>query len=173
MSITQKKYLSALFIIINTSSSFAEVHTVPTHGAGLQYSSKNIFTVFYDNKQILLGIFGKNWTSAEVRDAGTSNYGQTKIDNFESIVGFDIGYSYPVSNLFRIGAQVSSCIETNYEKYRDARFSEGYYISEENNEWIFGIGMTITIPVSDNIEITVNSNTTKGSGAGIIYRFNQ
>ena len=58
-----------------------------------------------------------------------------------------------------------------YSKYSDRRFSEGYYISKEENEWIAGIGVTAALSFLEIIEIVINGNTIKGYGGGIIFRF--
>ena len=140
-------------------------------GLGALYSSEGIFTGTLDLHGVTLGVFGKNWLTAEERETGTSNYGQTRIGELDSIVGLDIGYSYPVLDYLRIGAEVSGGVETRYGKYSDARFSEGYYISEETEEWIVGVGLTVAIPLTDKIEVAINGNTLKGLGAGLLYRF--
>lgn len=140
-------------------------------GVGLLHNSEGIFTGTLDIRGFTIGIFGKNWSGAEEREAGTSNYGRTKIGDFDSIYGIDLGYGYPVAKYLRIGVEVSGGQKTTYGKYSDKRFTEGYYISEEDSEWITGIGVTAAVPVTKNIEIVINSNTLKGGGGGVIFRF--
>lgn len=163
--------LVSLLLVVTSITTSAAVYKGGRSGVGALYSSEGIFTGTFDVQGLTLGVFGKNWTTAEKRKAGTSNYGQTRIGDVDSIYGLDIGYSYPVFDFLRIGSEVSGGVETKYGKYRDARFSEGYYISEEDEEWIVGVGLTAAIPVTENIEIAINGNTIKGLGGGILFRF--
>ena len=140
-------------------------------GIGVLYSSDGVLSLSFDVRGVTIGVFGKNWTTAEEREVGTSNYGQTRIGELDSIYGLDIGYSYPVLDYLRIGAEISGGLETTYGKFSDERFSEGYYISEEKEEWLVGLGLTAAIPITEKIAIAINGNTLKGVSGGILIRF--
>ena len=66
-------------------------------GIGILYSGEEIITMSIDFNGWIIGIFGKNWSSAETRDANTSNYGRTKIGEVDGeTYGLDVGYSWKV-----------------------------------------------------------------------------
>lgn len=140
-------------------------------GIGVSYGSEDLFVCTFDVNGWMIGAFGKNWSTAEKREAGTSNYGRTKIGETESVWGFDLGYAYPVLNRLRIGAEASVAWETTYGKYQDGRFTEGYYLSEEEDKTHAGVGAFAAFAVTQNLELTVNASTIKGYGGGIMLRF--
>jgi hypothetical protein len=174
-SMKVSKIVSLVSLLLMTSLTISSTSAADYYGGnsglGFLYSSEGVFTGTVDIRGFTIGIFGKNWSTAEERDPGTSNYGRTKIGNFDSIYGIDLGYSYPVAKYLRIGVEVSGGQKTTYGKYSDNRFTEGYYISEEESKWITGVGVTAAVPVTKNIEIVINSNTLKGGGGGVIFRF--
>ena len=171
MRVSIKIYLILLFLMIAPLTVYAADYKGGKSGFGALYNSEGVFTGTLDIRGMTFGVFAKNLTTAEEREAGTSNYGRTRIGDLDSILGLDIGYSYPVLDFLRIGGEVSGGVKTSYGKYSDARFSEGYYISEEKEGWDIGVGLTIAIPITDKIEIAINGNTLKGAGGGILYRF--
>ena len=140
-------------------------------GIGLLYSNKNIttFTVQFSNG-FNFGFF-MDPASGEERKANTSNYGGVKIGEDTSVYGLDVGYSKKVYKHLRIGAEASAGYRTEYSKYSDRRFTEGYYLSEEDDEFLLGVGAIAAIPFTDNFEIISSYNSIKGISGGIIIRF--
>ena len=142
------------------------------YGTGILYSSDEIITWTFDVNGIIIGIFGKNWDMAEERDSGTSNYGRTKIGEVnDSVIGFDLGYSWKINKYLRVGVEGTYAYVTQYDKYKDYRFSENYYLDKTDSENQFGGGILIGIPIHRHIELIGSANSVKGVGGGLIFRW--
>lgn len=135
--------------------------------------SKDILTAGIGIRDgIIIGFFTtREAMSAETREAGTSNYGQTKIEEIDTVTGMDIGYTQTISEHLVLGTEASIGVETHYSKYSDHRFTEDYYLSEESSKWVFGIGLIVTIPINKKFELASSYNSIKGTSLGIIIRF--
>jgi len=136
-------------------------------GVGIMYSSEDIITINISGgnyKNIFTIGICFNPEPGEVRDSYTSNYGRTKIDGKEeSYYGLDFGYSRRVARHLRLGIEGSFGYETEYEKFRDYRFTEDYYLDETDR--------IIGIPLTDNFEIITSINSIKGFSGGIMFIF--
>ena len=139
-------------------------------GITLSYSTEEVFSMNFHSENGFNGGIFFDTTPGEVRDRDTSNYGRTKLDGTErDLYGIDIGYSIRVLRLLRLGIEVSVGYETEYSKYSDYRFTEGYYLVEEKSDVVVGAGANAGILITKRLEITGGYNSLKGIVFGLGY----
>ncbi len=135
-------------------------------GFSILYSDEDVITgsVFFGG--LHLSYFQNGEGGAEKRQSGTSNYGKTKMGEVDNLEGFDIGYSWKIAQYLKLGVEGSVGFETHYSKYRDRRFTEGYYLDEEYSETVYGVGAIAIIPIHEDFWIVFSANSIKGISAG-------
>lgn len=163
-------FILMITVVLLLSSAVVEAKN-DNPGLGLLYSTKNVCTItLHAYNGFNFGFFIES-APGETREAGTSNYGRTKIGKDESTYGLDIGYSEKIARHLRLGIELSAGYKTKYSKYSDHRFTEGYYLSEEDSEFLLGAGVVVSIPLSKEFEITSSYNSIKGVSLGLTIRF--
>jgi len=127
--------------------------------------------------------FGKSWggyadiilkgaSSEEKRERNTSNYGRTKVEeNVEDAFGITIGVTRKVFEHLWLGVEGTVAWESSSDRYRDRRFTEDSYLVEEDDYITGGVGVSMIVPVFQQMDIIGSYNTYKGYGGGFIVRF--
>ena len=145
-------------------------------GFGYVYSSKVTNAIWFhghgENWGVTFDIFFEGLQAGEQREAGTSNYGRTKVgEDIEEIFGGSLGVTRKVFQYLWLGLEASIGEKTTSSQYSDGRFTEGYYYSEDDSEFLIGVGAQAIIPVFKHLSLIGGYNTVKGAGIGMALTF--
>ena len=145
-------------------------------GIGYVYSSKVTNSIWFhghgENWGMTADIFFENLQGGEQREAGTSNYGRTQIaEGVEETFGVSLGVTRKVCRYLWLGVEGSFGEKTTSSQYSDGRFTEGYYSSEDESEYLIGVGAQAIVPVFKHFSLIGGYNTVKGAGIGLALTF--